>query len=273
MIHKKILSYTELKAVQSVELEALTEIDAICRKHAIKYTLIGGSLLGAVRHGGFIPWDDDVDIAMLREDLEKFKLICKTELPAQYFYQDMNSDPEYLYLFDKIRVNNTLFKESYLAEYNINHGVFIDIFPVDNVSDKKSESRKQFNNFIFLRHIFMAKYLSVNARKGKKKLVAKLIKYLIPNNVKKIRNKAFSIMCEYDKERTKKVRIFPSTYAKKDIYCRKFFDEVEDHKFENHKFLISKYYEQMLVNDYGNWRELPPKNKRVTRHDLVDFKL
>lgn len=271
-MQKKVLSSNELNAIHSLELEALTVIDQICRKHSIKYTLIGGSLLGAIRHNGFISWDD-VDIAMLRDDLEKFKLICKTELPSKYFYQDMSTDPEYLYLFDKIRINNTLFKESYLAEYNINHGVFIDIFPVDNVSDKKSEDKKQFNSFIFLRHMFMAKYLSVKARKGKKKIIAGLIKYLIPNNTKKIRNKAFDIMCKYDKEKTKKVRILPSTYAKKDVYCRKFFDEAEDHKFENHNFLISKYYEQMLVNDYGNWRELPPKDQRVTRHNLVDFKL
>lgn len=212
---KKTLSSNELKAIHSLELEALTVIDQICRKHAIKYTLIGGSLLGAIRHNGFIPWDDDVDIAMLRDDLEKFKLICKTELPSKYFYQDMNTDPEYLYLFDKIRINNTLFKESYLAECSINHGVFIDIFPVDNVSDKKSEDKKQFNSFILLRHIFMAKYLSVKARKGKKKIIAGLIKYLIPNNTKNIRNKAFDIMCKYDKEKTKEVRIFPSTYLKK----------------------------------------------------------
>lgn len=136
---KKTLSSNELKAIHSLELEALTVIDQICRRHSIKYTLIDGSLLGAIRHNGFIPWDDDVDIAMLRDDLEKFKLICKTELPSKYFYQDMSTDPEYLYLFDKIRINNTLFKESYLAEYNINHGVFIDIFPVDNVSDNKKK--------------------------------------------------------------------------------------------------------------------------------------
>ena len=179
-----MLSSNELKAIHSLELEALTVIDQICKKHSIKYTLIEGSLLGAIRHNGFIPWDDDVDIAMLRDDLEKFKLICKTELPSKYFYQDMSTDPEYLYLFD-------------------------------NVSDNKKEAKKQFNSFIFLRHMFMAKYLSVKARKGKKKIIAGLIKYLIPNNTKKIRNKAFEIMCKYDKEKTKNVRIFPGPYVKK----------------------------------------------------------
>ena len=66
---------------------------------------------------------------------------------------------------------------------------------------------------------------------------------------------------------------FFQVHTLKNVYCRKFFEEVEDHKFENHNFLISKYYEQMLVNDYGNWRELPPEDQRVTRHDFVDFKL
>ncbi len=172
------------KVLSSNELKALTVIDQICRRHSIKYTLIDGSLLGTIRHNEFIPWDDDVDIAMLRDDLEKFKLICKTELPSKYFYQDMSTDQEYLYLFD-------------------------------NVSDNKKEAKKQFNSFIFLRHMFMAKYLSVKARKGKKKIIAGLIKYLIPNNTKKIRNKAFEIMCKYDKEKTKNVRIFPGPYVKK----------------------------------------------------------
>ena len=188
---KKTLSSNELKAIHSLELEALTVIDQICRRHSIKYTLIDGSLLGAIRHNGFIPWDDDVDIAILRDDLEKFKLICKTELPSKYFYQDMSTDPEYLYLFD-------------------------------NVSDSKKEAKKQFNSFIFLRHMFMAKYLSVKARKGKKKIIAGLIKYLIPNNTKKIRNKAFDIMCKYDKEKTKNVRIFPGPYVKKCVLQKVF---------------------------------------------------
>lgn len=234
---KKTLSSNELKAIHSLELEALTVIDQICRKHAIKYTLVGGSLLGAIRHNGFIPWDDDVDIAMLRDDLEKFKLICKTELPSKYFYQDMNTDPEYLYLFDKIRINNTLFKESYLAECNINHGVFIDIFPVDNVSDKKSEDKKQFNSFILLRHMFMAKYLSVKARKGKKKIIAGLIEYLIPNNTKNIRNKAFDIMCKYDKEKKpKRLEFFRVHMLKKMCIAESFSKKL---RIINLKIIIS----------------------------------
>lgn len=270
---KKSLTNKELKKIQRLELDALITIDTICRENNIKYTLIGGSLLGAIRHNGFIPWDDDVDIAMLREDLEKFKTICGKELPPKYFYQDMNSDPQYLYLFDKIRINNTVFKETFLSKYNINHGVFIDIFPVDNVSNNKVEAKKQFKNFIFYRHIFMAKYLSIKARRGKKKILAFLIKVFFPNSARNIRNKAFKIMCKYDSKKTRKVRIFPSTYAKRDIYDRSFFEETINHDFEGHSFMISKYYEQMLVNDYGNWKELPPKNKRVTRHDLIDFKL
>src|SRR5690554_4796206 len=92
-----------LKAIQSIQVEILLEIDRICKKNDIRYQLFAGTLLGAVRHKGFIPWDDDIDLAMLREDYDKFIQVCKYDLDNKYFLQTYETDPQYTFTFGKVR--------------------------------------------------------------------------------------------------------------------------------------------------------------------------
>ncbi len=119
-------------AAQKVMLEILLEIHRICEKHNIPYTLIAGTLLGAVRHKGFIPWDDDCDIAMMREDYERFLLVAPKELSEDYFLQTKQTDKCYPLNFAKVRKNNTVLIETgETGEENYHHGIFVDIFPFD----------------------------------------------------------------------------------------------------------------------------------------------
>lgn len=101
-----------LRKVQLTQLEILKEVDRICTKHGIKYWLSGGTQLGAVRHNGFIPWDDDLDIDMMREDFNRFLKIARTELQESYYLQDWFTEKAYGLPFAKIRKNNTLFVEA-----------------------------------------------------------------------------------------------------------------------------------------------------------------
>lgn len=123
-----------LKALQNLELEILKEIDAICKTNGIKYFLVGGSLLGAVRHQGFIPWDDDLDIGMLREDFEKFRVVCPQNLSSKYTYQSYRIDSQSHYIFDKIRVKNTFFATAFSRKFPIDNGAFVDILVYDKTS-------------------------------------------------------------------------------------------------------------------------------------------
>ena len=126
----------KLRQLQMIQLELLKEVDRIQPKNNIKYTIIGGTLLGAVRHGGFIPWDDDADVAMLRPEYEKFRKACKTELDqTRFVFQDHRNTKGYRWGYGKLRMKNTLFLREYQEHMPYFQGVFIDIFPLDNVPD------------------------------------------------------------------------------------------------------------------------------------------
>ena len=133
MIH---LDNASLRQLQQIELELLLEADRICRKHGIHYNIIAGTMLGAVRHGGFIPWDDDADIALLRPEYERFREACRTELdPERYSFQDHTVTPGYRWGYGKLRRRDTLFLREHQEHMPYEQGVFIDVFPLDAVPD------------------------------------------------------------------------------------------------------------------------------------------
>ena len=121
----------KLRKLQLCELEILKEFVRICEKYALKYYLTVGTLLGAARHHGFIPWDDDIDVAMPRKDYDRFAEICQQELGKRYFYQSPETDPYYFLPYAKIRKNGTTVYEERFRLARFHKGVFIDIFPLD----------------------------------------------------------------------------------------------------------------------------------------------
>lgn len=129
----------KMKRIWMRELEILEQIVRICEKFDIKYFLMGGSLLGAMRHKGFIPWDDDIDLAMLRKDYERFQAIAAQELKPPFFFQSNMTDPYYRLGFAKVRNSNTaaIYDDEARAHTLANCGLFVDIFPIDGVPDDK----------------------------------------------------------------------------------------------------------------------------------------
>ena len=121
-----------LRKLQLTELGILRDVHAMCREHGLTFYLIGGTLLGGVRHGGFIPWDDDLDIAMPRPDYERFIALCaRGALGQGYYLHHYSTDPDYWLPFAKIRKNNTLFDEKYIHGLTCHKGIYIDVFPLD----------------------------------------------------------------------------------------------------------------------------------------------
>lgn len=127
------LSPKDFRRMQLLELDMLIELDRVCRDNDIKYTIFGGTLLGAVRHKGFIPWDDDADVCMLREEYEKFKRVSGQLNPDICFFQDHDTDPEYRWGYGKLRKTGTRYIRAGQEHIKCKTGVFIDIFPLDDI--------------------------------------------------------------------------------------------------------------------------------------------
>lgn len=266
------LNQEQLEAVKKIEKEILVEVDRICRKHDIPYTLAYGTLIGAIRHQGFIPWDDDVDICMLREDYERFKEICKTELDPKYFYQSHETDQEYFYLFDKIRANNTVFQELFLAEHSIHTGIYIDVFPVDNIEEGSIKRWWQQTKFHFYRTGLMTKYGNLAYRTGKKKLAAQILRVLYaPFSLETLYRKALKTATSC--KNSEHVYGFCPSDNKKNIYPRTYYTNTVDVQFEDVKLPAPAEYDTILRSMYGDYMQFPPEAERKTIHKLIAFSL
>ena len=268
------LSTQQRKEIQQLELRILCEVDRICQKHNIHYSVAYGTMIGAVRHHGFIPWDDDLDILMLRNDYIRFKEICKIELGENFFYQSNDTDKEYFYLFDKIRLNNTIFRESFVSKYKINHGIYIDIFPIDSVPDKEWKRLLQYYMFHFFRTGVQVKYLMISARYGKKKVVSAFLRLIyLPFSLKWLYNKAHHVAMHYKHGDCKMACCFFSPYKKKDIYDSSIFKEWSRCTFEDTEVGILKEYDRMLRQLYGDYMLLPPEKDRETKHTITELRI
>ncbi|MDE6655547.1 MAG: LicD family protein [Anaeroplasmataceae bacterium] len=269
------LNEDQLKKLQDIEIELLQEVDRICQKHNLVYTLAFGTLLGAVRHQGFIPWDDDIDIWMPREDYNKFKEICKTELNEKYFYQSHSTDKKYYYVFDKLRVNNTVFKETFLAKHKMHHGVFLDIFPLDYVADKPSKRKRQYFLFHFYRTGLISKFVDIKARKGKKKFMAMILKLLyLFFPMRFLYKKANKHATKYQHIPQKYYTDFSVGLGRvDDMYLLpvEYFKDIIRVPFGPIEANVPKQYDELLRKTYGDYMQLPPVENRKTEHDLLEF--
>lgn len=252
-----------LEEAQLRMLEMLCEIDRICKKYDIKYWLDAGTLLGAIRHKGFIPWDDDIDIGMIREDYRKFKSVVKDELDQNYFCQSPLTDSYSEAPWIKIRDNNSRIGEEKREKGH--SGLFIDILPYDDYNDYNNAKKKPIYNIINLKWKSELPYkkgiknIPRNISLFSLKLIYKILPYKM--FIKKtfyMADKAKNMNSEYIdygiespwNMRLKKSDVFP----------------LKSTEFAGYKFMIPNKYENVLKCLYGEWNVLPPKEKRIPTH-------
>lgn len=264
------LTERELRDLQLIELEMLAEVDRICKKCGIKYCISAGTMLGAVRHGGFIPWDDDADVAFLRPEYEKFRKACETELDASRFYfQDYRNTEGYRWGYGKLRRKGTEFIRLNQEFMPYEQGIFIDIMPYDNVPN--NYVLRAVNNFQCF--LYRKAFWSAVGRKtatGFTKLVFELL-YKIPE--KKLYKSYDRFIARCDRKPTKRIRIFAFPVPGKEFgYLRSSFDELKETEFEGMMLMGMKDYDTYLGYKYGTYMELPPVEKRKV-HPVSKIKL
>lgn len=252
---------TTLRQIQMIQLEMLIEVDRICKKHNIHYNIIAGTLLGAIRHGGYIPWDDDADIALLRPEYEKFREICKSELDNKRFYfQDDRNTRGYRWGYGKIRRKNTLFLREYQEHMPYKQGIFIDIFPLDNVSDNYFIRSLQNFECFCVRKVLWSKVGKIAEKNIWKRHVYKLLDKIPENKVLIYYHK---MIHRVNRKQTRMVRIllFPTPNNEYGYY-RCWYENSQDTIFEGNVFQGIKDYDSYLSFKYGNYMKLPPMEMR-----------
>lgn len=249
---------SEMKKVWAVELDLLNQFDKICKGNGIKYFAHGGTLLGAVRHGGYIPWDDDIDIAMFRDDYDRFMRIAPGLFKAPYFLQTIYTDSRYNMPFAKIRNRLT----TGITEWDVqNHrrcclGIWIDIFSLDGVGDDKMISWQECECGKLFR--LMNRRLRPINRKSICLVKDLILKFLClwQMNHKKVDLRFREIFRMQPVDSSRFVGLLNFRLKEKRFWTpREWFGEIIEMPFENLKIPVPKMYEEVLRKAYGEWRK------------------
>lgn len=270
----------ELRKIQLNQLAVAKEIHRICQKYDIPYILIGGTLLGAVRHKGFIPWDDDLDIGFTRENYERFLAAAKQDLDPKYYLQEWRSDPAYANPFGKIRINGTKFVESSVKNKEAHAGIFVDIFPYDEYPEGTLKRKLLCVRLTLLRQVLVLKtgYCEYVSRTGKmRRQIAKallfpiLYLYACANSKEALVNRFEKIACKYNGQKHELYyeHSGASPYGKW-VIPSECFEQRMLMQFEDAEFSVPVNFDKYLSIGYGNYMELPPENKRTNRHGIIE---
>ena len=262
-----------MNPLQEKQLELLKAFVNVCNKHNLTYFLVYGSALGAIRHKGFIPWDDDIDVGMPRKDYEEYIKLQSEYEGTPYFIQTFKSDPCYIYNYAKLRDSSTTFLENAFKNHRINQGVFIDIFPVDGMSRTVGPREKigRRNKFTW-RQVYFS-YLPALRRKVHRRTFFKDILLNIVAGLTYI----FDIAHYRNKRVEKYVRkvpleeaamagiLFGFTYKINCMPAEIFKDTIEV-PFEDTMVKVVKDYDKYLTLLYGDYMKFPPKEQQVGHH-------
>jgi lipopolysaccharide cholinephosphotransferase len=263
------LSKDEFRKMQLIELELLKEFDRVCRLHNIPYVITDGTMLGAIRHGGFIPWDDDADVCMLREDYERFKKEAMKDLdPDLCFFQDNTTDPYYRWGYAKLRRVGTQHVRVGQEHLKCKTGVFIDIMPYDDIPN--SLIGQLFQNFYCYccRKILWSEVGKMNSL-GLKKQWFRLLSHISIDSVYKAL-KLYTDRSRNDSPNRVRLLLFippGREYTKKPLNDRygmtkRWIEERTEYTFDGLKVYGPLDYDGFLTWKYGDYMKLPPEDQR-----------
>lgn len=261
-----------IEEVKSIQLTILKEVHTFCEENNIVYSLYFGTLLGAVRHKGYIPWDDDIDLMMPRPDYERFLKIFNGK-NDQYRVQASSIDSEFPYNFAKVEDKQTKMLED--LDLPVDIGVNIDIFPIDAVPESEKEFSNYFKKLKIYRDILAVKIM--RKKSGTRSLLKGLLVYVLKTLLKLVSHKKIvatinAEITKYDYKTSKFV--MPSCFElnkKKHKLPKTIYEEMINLPFESNQFKAIKEYDSYLKAQYGNYMEFPPEKDRISTHHFKAY--
>lgn len=242
----------------------LEDFDAVCKKHSIKYMLFSGTALGAVRHHGFIPWDDDLDVIMTRDEYEHFFELCASDFDPEKYYVQKEFSEHWPMPYSKLRLNHSACIEKYHPkDKEMHQGIYIDIFPLDNLYDSPLLQKIQFysSKIVISKSLFKRGYSTDSAAKK----IFMLACVFLPAGIFK------KIVQNRKNSDSPLVHSFfgASKHFSKSIYKREWFTTPIDVEFEGRKYPVSAYFDELLSTLYGDYMRIPPESERECKQHAV----
>lgn len=266
----------QLQKLKEIELEMLDEFLRLCDKHRIEYFLSGGTCLGAIRHQGFIPWDDDIDISMSRGNYERFAAVAQAELDDRYVFQSCETEPNCGLVFGKIRKRGTVYSETYSHHIDMSQGVWIDIFPYDNLPDNAEEQKRLYRKVQLLKNLYIVKcgYKLPEGKSGAAVPAyygAKILCSFLPQSW--LIDKLQHAMRQYEGDECLFTFPYGGAYApEKERMPASMLTEYVEVPFEGRMCKTLKDYDRYLTSLYGDYMTLPPVDqRRAGVHNVYEF--
>lgn len=270
-----------LRKVQLAQLEIGKEIRRVCDENGIKYFLDSGTLIGAVRHQGFIPWDDDMDVGMLRPEYEKFLKIAPLKLEKDFFLQTWDTDPAFCYPFAKVRKKGTKYVEAISQNSGAHNELFVDVLPYDefpvNAEEQKGIRKQIYKscNTMFIK-CKMSPWCRHKGIVKKLLVVCKYVPFMVRAAMmskEQIKQELYNIMFRYNGTNTGLVYEQFGASSGGHPVPAEFFEPYTEIAFEGEKFKVPANYDGVLCAQYGDYMQLPPEDLRENRHQVLELKL
>lgn len=267
----------ELNELQLMMLDMIKWFHSFCNKYDIRYYVVGGTMLGAVRHNGFIPWDDDIDVGIPRKDYERLLANKNTWLAdeTRYYlesYKDGNKDFEYSYA--KIYDTHTTLAEN--CRCHTKRGIFIDVFPIDGIGNSREDALINYAPIEKYVNLLMTRTCELRRNRKVYKNIAILVSRLVPSfllNNNSLITKINKLCAERDFDTSIFVGNLLGNWGKKEIMPRDYFGNPTLYQFEDTKVFGPEKFDEYLTNVYKNWRKLPPPEKQKSEHDFLYLNL
>lgn len=265
----KAIGLDELKTLQ---LDLLQAVDSFCEENGIKYSMSCGTMLGAVRHHGYIPWDDDIDICLLREDYNKLVNLFPKELNDRYVFVSLERDSHWNRAYGKIYDSRTLFYEISKSKDKKPLGINIDVFPIDNVPEDENQWVRYNQKRLSLQHLYSIKYIELKKREWYKNITLIILKGLLLPFSKRVLAKLLDKWGQkYNNIDSSKVFECSQGLHLKHSFNKSIFNNRNKYPFEDRFFMGFANYDDYLKNAYGDYMKLPPVEKQVSHHEFEAF--